>query len=323
MPGARDEPRRGRRPASSAGEIENRLERVGRYHPSRLVLCAVEPGRTTIDAWASVGRRRRGPTGPHRGRRASASRSTSGRATCKALDTIVDPLLVPDLATLVWAPHGHAEARRRAAPAGADRARRLPGRARRRRLRSRARGDLIEQRLRGRPRVAALDAVARARRRRLRPAAAAPRRWRRSARVTVRHRADSAAAAAAVLRLAVLAPGLAPGLAVAARRRRCTRPRPRAAAARSRSPRAGRAAAARPGLAGVTIEMASGGSLSLDRGPGGLRRVRRARDGSEQVWTVLGASRGEARDPRRGRAPGAAARPDLQAGASAARAMVA
>ena len=27
------------------GEIENRLERVGRYHPSRLVICAVHPGR--------------------------------------------------------------------------------------------------------------------------------------------------------------------------------------------------------------------------------------------------------------------------------------
>ena len=49
-----------------------------------------------------------------------------------------------------------------------------------------------------------------------------------------------------------------------------------------------------PGLDGVTIDMASGASVSLDRGPGGLRTVRRARDGAEQSWTVLGASRGEA-----------------------------
>ena len=49
-----------------------------------------------------------------------------------------------------------------------------------------------------------------------------------------------------------------------------------------------------PGLDGVTIEMASGASVSLDRGPGGLRTVRRQRDGSEQEWTILGASRGEA-----------------------------
>src|SRR5687767_1028864 len=32
------------------GEILNRLEQVGRYHASRTILCAVEPGRETIDA---------------------------------------------------------------------------------------------------------------------------------------------------------------------------------------------------------------------------------------------------------------------------------
>src|SRR6059058_6240661 len=37
------------------GVIENRLERVGRFHPSRTIICAVEPRRTTIDAWASMG----------------------------------------------------------------------------------------------------------------------------------------------------------------------------------------------------------------------------------------------------------------------------
>ena len=36
------------------GEIQNRLENVGRYHPSRTILCAVERGRTTIDAWATL-----------------------------------------------------------------------------------------------------------------------------------------------------------------------------------------------------------------------------------------------------------------------------
>jgi hypothetical protein len=48
-----------------------------------------------------------------------------------------------------------------------------------------------------------------------------------------------------------------------------------------------------PGLAGVTIETASGEAISLDRSEGGLRSLRRARDGSEESWTVLGASRGE------------------------------
>ena len=46
--------------ADFRGEIENRLQRVGRYHPSRLVLCAVEPGRRKLAAGrASAPRTRR------------------------------------------------------------------------------------------------------------------------------------------------------------------------------------------------------------------------------------------------------------------------
>ena len=37
-----------------SGEIANRLRRVGRYHPSRTIVCAVSDGRTTIDALATV-----------------------------------------------------------------------------------------------------------------------------------------------------------------------------------------------------------------------------------------------------------------------------
>src|SRR4051794_22166458 len=36
------------------GEISNRLERVGRYHASRTILCAVDAKRTTIDARATI-----------------------------------------------------------------------------------------------------------------------------------------------------------------------------------------------------------------------------------------------------------------------------
>ena len=36
------------------GEISNRLARVGRYHASRTILCAVEDGRTTLDAVAAM-----------------------------------------------------------------------------------------------------------------------------------------------------------------------------------------------------------------------------------------------------------------------------
>jgi glucose-6-phosphate dehydrogenase assembly protein OpcA len=48
-----------------------------------------------------------------------------------------------------------------------------------------------------------------------------------------------------------------------------------------------------PGLAGVTIDMASGQTMALDRAPGGLQARRRERDGSEREWMVMGASRGE------------------------------
>jgi hypothetical protein len=49
-----------------------------------------------------------------------------------------------------------------------------------------------------------------------------------------------------------------------------------------------------PGLAGVELETASGMSIALNRGPGGLTAVRRDRKGRSSTWTVLGASRGEA-----------------------------
>src|SRR3954454_13817021 len=39
---------------SYSGEIANRLRRVGRYHPSRTIVCSVEPGRTKLDAVATI-----------------------------------------------------------------------------------------------------------------------------------------------------------------------------------------------------------------------------------------------------------------------------
>src|SRR5215468_4246746 len=37
-----------------SGEIANRLRRVGRYHPSRTIVCSVDPRRTTLDAVATI-----------------------------------------------------------------------------------------------------------------------------------------------------------------------------------------------------------------------------------------------------------------------------
>jgi hypothetical protein len=49
-----------------------------------------------------------------------------------------------------------------------------------------------------------------------------------------------------------------------------------------------------PGLAGVTIETASGMSITLNRGPGGLAATRTLPDGQALSFTIMGASRGEA-----------------------------
>src|SRR3954454_7819150 len=92
------------------GEIENRFERVGRYHPSRLVLCAVEDRRTTIDAWAGGGTEDAEPMPGHIAVARERVELEIGSRPLAKLDTIVDPLLVSDLATMVWAPHGHSEA---------------------------------------------------------------------------------------------------------------------------------------------------------------------------------------------------------------------
>jgi glucose-6-phosphate dehydrogenase assembly protein OpcA len=48
-----------------------------------------------------------------------------------------------------------------------------------------------------------------------------------------------------------------------------------------------------PGLAGVTVTTADGTSLSLQRGRGGLDAIERDQEGSERGWKILGASRGE------------------------------
>src|SRR3954467_2548029 len=95
--------------ADFRGEIENRLERVGRYHPSRLILCAVESGRRKLDAWATIGTEDAPASGEIAVGRERVELLMGERHVPK-LDAIVDPLLVSDLATMVWAPHGHPEA---------------------------------------------------------------------------------------------------------------------------------------------------------------------------------------------------------------------
>ncbi len=271
------------------GEIMNRLEAVGRYHASRTILCAVEPGRTTIDANVAImtqDHHRPGELAPTRERIVL----DVGEKHLEKLDTIVDPLVVTDIATVIWAPHAHHDAvdallhlsqvvlidsvNEPDPASGVERARSLASEA--------YVVDLAW--LRGTPwreRVAATFD---------------PPQWRDELRridsVRVRHRPDSGVAG--VLFCGWLASRLgwdAGSLMPANGRLHGKAHGKRQDVALELEPDEAQSV---PGLAGIEIATASGMSISLDRGPGGLSARRTDAKGNSSEWTVLGASRGEA-----------------------------
>jgi glucose-6-phosphate dehydrogenase assembly protein OpcA len=91
------------------GEVSNRLQRIGRYHASRTILCAVEQRRTTLDARAVMSYEE--PDDPAGiGVMREQVEIDIGPQHLGALETIIDPLVVPELETMLWAPHSHDEA---------------------------------------------------------------------------------------------------------------------------------------------------------------------------------------------------------------------
>ena len=90
------------------GEIANRLRGVGRYHASRLVVLAYEPRRERLDARVTVS-----TDDPAMPGELALLRETVvvelGDRHLDDLRTIADPLVVTDLPTLLWSPHGHHE----------------------------------------------------------------------------------------------------------------------------------------------------------------------------------------------------------------------
>lgn len=91
-----------------SGEISNRMRAVGRYHASRLLVLAYEPDRQRIDARASIA-----PVQPGPGEMAVLRETIVveiGEAHLDDLVTIADPLVVSDMPTVLWSPHGHPEA---------------------------------------------------------------------------------------------------------------------------------------------------------------------------------------------------------------------
>jgi glucose-6-phosphate dehydrogenase assembly protein OpcA len=270
------------------GEIMNRLEQVGRYHASRTILCAVESGRDTIDASVVMtveGDAARDDLALMRERVVVEV----GEKHLPKLDTIVDPLVVTDLPTLVWSPHGHPEAvdallhlaqvvlvdsvNEPDAASALKRAKELSEDAyvvdlawlRSTPWRERVAATFDPPRLRDD--LQKIDSVA------------------------IRHHPTSRVAGVLFFgwlgsRLGWRAGSLTE--ANGASRGRAHGPRDDVTLTLETD-----ADQAVPGLAGVEIHTSSGSSISLDRGPGGLIACRRDKKGNEQRWTVLGASRGE------------------------------
>jgi len=268
------------------GEIQNRLERVGRYRASRTILCAVEEGRDTLDA-VMVMSYDEAPGGTL-GVIHEKVELDVGPEHLQRLDTIVDPVLAAELPTMLWSPHGFRDAVRALLPMTdvvlLDSDEHEPDGV----TLSRA-AELLDQ-------VYVVDlAWLRTTPWRERLAASFDPPDRRPAlahlkEVRVRHHPASAPSAA------LLAGWLATRLG--------WDPEPFSQEGEERSARlrTGDDGPVRvilepfdqqaPGLAGVTVSW-DGCSLSLDRGPGGLSAREVLSDGRELDWRVLGASRGE------------------------------
>jgi glucose-6-phosphate dehydrogenase assembly protein OpcA len=272
-----------------SGEIANRLRGVGRYHASRLVVLSYEAGRERLDARASVA-----SEGDPRPGQFTLLRETVvveiGDRHLDDLLTIVDPLVVSDLPTLLWSPHGHPEAvDTLLALAQAvlvdsidepvwrdalDRASSLSEKA--------YVVDLAW--LRSTPwreRIAATFDPAG-----MRPELAD------ISGVTVRHHPDSTLAAMLLIGwlgsrlgwklspLVAQEQGVLTGKAHTSSQDAELRLEPD----NEQQVR---------GLASLTLQTASGRLLSWDRGPGGLHAHSRSPSGEQRDWTILGASRGE------------------------------
>jgi glucose-6-phosphate dehydrogenase assembly protein OpcA len=275
--------------SSQAGEIAERLAGVGRYHASRLVVLSYDPGRLRLDARAVVSTDSE-PAAGEIGLLRETVTVEIGPRHMDDLVTIVDPLMVTDLATLLWSPHGHPEALDE-----------LLG------LAQAVLIDSVEE-------PSWRDAVSRACelrakayvvdlawlrsipwRERLAAAFDSPSmraRLRSIESVSVRYHPDSTIAALLLVgwlgsrlgwrpsRLRAAGYGLA-GHALCGEREIAIHLEP----APEQEVR---------GLESVAIATVGKQRVGLRRGPGGLRSRRRDRDGREREWTVLGASRGEA-----------------------------
>ena len=268
------------------GEIANRLERAERYNASRIVVCAVQDGRETLDAVATLtyDEPQVGLSVMH-----ETVEIDLGPQHLDALQTVVDPVLVSELPTVCWSPHGYDEAVR--ALLGLIDVIMLDSDDLPEPIEAFARADALRER-------AYVVDLAWLRttpwRERLAASFDLPLRLpelRHLEALEIRHRGGSAASAL------LLAGWLSSRLAWERFPLRLYEGEDLEGSARRSDGEVAialrQSAQEAPGLAGVTVSCVGGTSLSLQRGHGGLDAAERAPDGSLREWKILGASRGE------------------------------
>jgi glucose-6-phosphate dehydrogenase assembly protein OpcA len=91
------------------GEVMNRLEQMGRYHASRTIVCSVGPDQRELDATVSISCPSDQPGGEG-GTCKEWVEVAVGPSHLPYLDSVAGPILVSELPTVLWSPHGHPEA---------------------------------------------------------------------------------------------------------------------------------------------------------------------------------------------------------------------
>ena len=272
-----------------SGEIANRLRGVGRNHASRLLVLSFEPSRERLDARVSIASEGE----PTPGELALLRETVIVEIGARHLDdllTIADPLVVSDLPTLLWSPHGHHEIVERllglaqavlvdsvdepVAGEGIDRAFSLTAQAYvvdLAWLRSTPWRERIAATFDPPARRAELHAIES---------------------LTVRHHPDSTVAAMLLVGWLASRLGWETGALVA--QEGALAGQARDAARKDVALRLEAAPELRVrGLEGLTLQTSCGRRLRLDRRPGGLHAHDRDAQGRERAWTIPGASRGE------------------------------
>lgn len=272
-----------------SGEVANRLRGVGRLAASRTVVCSVSPKQKTLDATATIAVPTKTTSGTHAPMRETVVLEM-GPQHLNHLETIVDPLVITDVSTVVWSPHDHPAALNALLgiaqvvlidsvdePEPADAVKQIRGLMERSYV-----VDLAWLRTTPwRERIAAtFDPV------KLRPD------LRLLSNIVVRHHPDSAIAG--LLFVGWLASRLdweLSPLSIDSAGSRTGRAHTRRQDVAIRL-QADRTMSVR-GLAGVELESANGRWLRFDRGAGGLRARYRGPRQTDREWTIMGASRGE------------------------------